>query len=325
MVKAAIVIPNYNGIRYLNGCLDSLSACRDEAEFEIVIVDNGSADGSKELIRRQYPEVTLVELSENTGFCHAVNVGIRHSEAPFVILLNNDTVVLKGFVKNLLTAMEEDERLFAAGAQMLMWQDHDRIDDAGDQYCVLGWAYARGKGKKVSDFDKEAEIFAACGGACIYRREVLDRIGLLDENHFAYLEDLDICYRARIYGYRCLYVPKAKVLHAGSATSGSKYNSFKTRLSSANSIYVIGKNMPVVQILWNLPFLLAGFLLKSLFYSYKKMGILYLKGLCRGWKMSLSPQGRKQKVRFQWKHLKNYLRIQGLLYLNTVRLFRTKF
>lgn len=320
MIKATVVIPNYNGMRYIAGCLDSLRRLKEQELFCVVVVDNGSTDKSAELVRDRYPEVQLIALPENTGFDHAVNVGIARTKTPYVILLNNDTEVLPGFVKALVAAMERNAGCFAASAKMLMWQDHDRIDDAGDQYCVLGWAYSRGKGKPEAAYRKPARVFAACGGAAAYRMSVIGEIGNFDEKHFAYLEDIDICYRARIHGYYSIYEPEAKVLHAGSATSGSRYNEFKTRLASANSVYLIGKNMPPLQLLWNLPFLLLGFFVKTCFFIHKKMGMLYLKGLFCGLCKLFSEEGRKRRVRFRWKHLGNYLKIQGLLYLNTVRL-----
>jgi len=284
-------------------------------------VDNGSKDGSLEVVCKEYPEVEVIALPENTGFCHAVNVGIEASRTPYILLLNNDTVVQAGFVVALTEAIEESEDIFSVSAMMLDMEDPTVIDDAGDRYCVLGWAYARGKGKKATEFEKRAEIFAACGGAALYRKAVFEQIGLFDENHFAYLEDLDIGYRARIYGYRNIYEPRAKVIHAGSATSGSRYNEFKTQLASANNAYVIGKNMPLLQLLINMPFLLCGFLMKALFFCRKKMGMLYVKGYLQGIKRCFGEEGRRHKVSFRWKHFGNYCRIQLLLYIDTIRVF----
>ena len=324
MIKVTVVIPNYNGLKYIEDCLDSLYRLTEQDLFHVLVVDNGSKDGSLKVVKEKYPRVKLVELSENTGFCHGVNVGIEEAKTPYVILLNNDTIVLEGFVKGLVDAIEQDDKIFAASAMMLQWQNHDLIDDAGDQYCVLGWAYARGKGKPASDYQKQAKIFAACGGASIYRKSILETNGYFDENHFAYLEDIDICYRAAIYGYHCVYAPDAKVLHAGSATSGSRYNEFKTRLASANSVYLIGKNMPLLQLIWNLPFLLLGFFVKTLFFFKKGMGLLYLKGLVNGVRKLTSQEGRNHKVSFQWRNLPHYLSIQAKLYKNTINLFMKK-
>lgn len=323
MQKATVVIPNYNGIKFIKGCLESLLAqdmpC---TEYHIIVVDNGSTDGSRQLVESGFPQAALIALPSNTGFCHGVNVGIEAARTPYVILLNNDTKVHPGFVRALCDAMEARPEAFAVSAGMRMWDRPERMDDAGDRYCALGWAYARGKGQPAARYDSPAEIFSACGGAVIYRKSILEKIGLFDERHFAYLEDLDIGYRARIYGYRSYYEPRAEVIHYGSASTGSRYNEKKTVLAAANSIYVIAKNMPFLQWVWNLPFLLFGFLVKFLFFSRKRMGILYLKGLCQGMEKSLSKEGRARKVNFRWKNLGNYLAIQGQLYVNLVRLLK---
>ena len=318
--KVTVVIPNYNGIKYIRDCMDSLYK-QEDISFEILVVDNGSKDGSLEILKKEYVDAKVIALEENTGFCHAVNVGIQNSGTPYVILLNNDTVVKPGFVEALQEAIEESERIFSVSSMMLSMADESRIDDAGDGYSMLGWAYARGKGKPAARYEKRAKVFAACGGAAIYRKEVFEKIGYFDENHFAYLEDIDIGYRARIHGYRNAYEPKAKVIHAGSATSGSRYNEFKTKLSSANNAYMIAKNMPLLQWLLNLPFLLVGFLIKAFFFSMKKMGGLYVKGYWKGACRIFTKEGRKHKVRFRVKHLWNYIKIQMWLVWGMLRIF----
>lgn len=323
MEKITVVIPNYNGKKYLEGCLQALEQerqCPKTPEFEILVVDNGSTDGSAELAAEQFPDVKIIFLKENTGFCHGVNVGIQNSQAPYVILLNNDTKVKAGFIKHLYFAIEKKTDIFSVSAKMLMWDNPELIDDAGDYYCALGWAYGRGKGKPARCYEKPAKVFSACGGAAIYRRSILEEIGLFDENHFAYLEDLDIGYRARIRGYQNLYEPRAQVLHFGSASTGSRYNKQKTVLAASNSVYVIAKNMPLFQVLLNLPFLCMGFLVKFLFFCKKRMGILYLKGLWKGFNQSVSREGRSHKVPFFLKNLKHYLRIQMELWGNLFRL-----
>lgn len=318
--KVTIVIPNYNGIKYIRGCMDSLRSQREEGiSFEIIVVDNASKDGSLEILKQEYTEAEVIALDTNTGFCHAVNVGICASKTPYVILLNNDTVVKSGFVAALQKAIEEDARIFSVSPMMLSMQDENIIDDAGDGYSLFGWAYARGKGKPASNYEKKVDVFAACGGASIYRKSVFEEIGYFDENHFAYLEDIDIGYRARIYGYRNVYEPAAKVLHAGSATSGSRYNEFKTKLSSANNAYMIGKNMPLLQLLCNLPFLILGFLVKAAFFSLKKMGMLYIKGYVSGIARCFTKEGRKNKISFRMKHFVNYFQIQISLILGIFR------
>lgn len=323
MCKVTVVIPNYNGIRFLKDCLDSVFAqAPDTPEYEVMVVDNGSTDGSLELLRGSYPRVHVEALSENTGFCHAVNTGIRLSSSPYVLLLNNDTKVKSEFIKNLCYAIESRPEAFSVSAKMLMWDRPELLDDAGDRYCALGWAYARGKGRPAERYSRPCEVFSACGGAAVYRKRIFEEIGYFDEEHFAYLEDLDIGYRARIYGYRSYYEPKAEVLHYGSASSGSRYNAWKTSLASANNIYVVGKNMPLLQWLWNLPFLLFGFLAKFLFFCGKGMGRAYIAGFRKGFVRLFSPGGKARRVKFRLSRLKNYFAIQGQLYLNVLRFLK---
>lgn len=316
-MKVTVVIPNYNGMKYLKDCLESLEA--QTYPTNIVVVDNGSSDGSVLWIKENHPDIELICMEENTGFCRAVNIGIQNAKTPYVILLNNDTKIKSGFIEALVRAIDASGRIFSVSAKMLDMKEESIIDSAGDLYCALGWAYGRGKGKPAANYRKQVDVFSACGGASIYRRSVFDKIGYFDELHFAYLEDVDIGWRARIHGYRNLYEPDAKVLHAGSAVSGSKHNKFKADLSSSNSIYIIGKNMPLLQILLNLPFLFLGFLIKTLFFTLKGLGLPYIKGCLKGLKRCFSVEGKKNKVSFKTSHLINYGRIQLALWLNMVR------
>lgn len=312
-----MVIPNYNGLKYLPTCLASL-AMQTVTDFEVIVVDNGSTDGSFEYLSK-HPEVKLIAFPENRGFCKAVNEGIRAASTEYVILLNNDTKVYNDYVERLVEAIDSDDRIFSVNPMMLSMADPTKLDDAGDLYCALGWAFARGKGKDAKAYEERKEIFASCGGASIYRKSIIDEIGLFDEEHFAYLEDLDIGYRALIRGYRNIYEPSAKVLHVGSAASGSRYNEFKVRLSSANSVYIIGKNMPFLQWLINFPFFFIGFNIKILFFIRKGFGGTYFKGLFRG--MGMFFKHFDKHVPFRFKNTKNYLRIQVMLWANMVRRF----
>lgn len=316
-IRSTIVIPNYNGIDYIEKCLESL-ACEPA---HIIVVDNGSEDGSREVVRRKFPKVELICLDRNYGFCKAVNVGISNSKTAYVILLNNDTEVEPGFVRALEQPLEWRGEIFSGAAQMRNMQQRELIDDAGDCYCALGWAFARGKDKPVQAYQRPCRIFAACGGAAIYRRKIFDEIGNMDENHFAYLEDIDLGYRARIQGYYNLYIPKAVVYHAGSAVSGSRHNSFKVKLSAQNSIYLAYKNMPFFQLFFNMPLLITGFAVKALFFAKKGMGRDYLEGLCKGIRLCVSAEGRAHKVRFQKEQLRCYILIQLELWRNMLYRF----
>lgn len=321
MRKLVVVIPNYNGAKFVRNCMDSLLV----ENVPVIVVDNASTDGSDQIMAeyaRQYPElVTLVTMETNTGFCGAVNEGITHADAEYVILLNNDTVIEQGFCQALLQRMESDERIFSVSSKMIDLYHPDRMDDAGDLYCCLGWAFSPAKGRNVTEYDRACKVFAACGGAAIYRTSILQKIGTFDENHFAYLEDVDLGYRARLHGYENWFEPKAVVYHAGSGVTGSRHNAFKVSLSSKNSIYLIYKNMYFLQIILNLPFLLLGILTKTLFFTRKHLGIVYCKGICKGIAMCFSKEGRKKKVPLSLTTAKNACKIQLELWYNTLLLF----
>lgn len=316
-MEVSVVIPNFNGIAFLDSVLASLEG-QTLSNFEVILVDNGSTDGSCSFVTANYPWVHLIELSENFGFCGAVNAGIRAAKAPYVLLLNNDTEVKEDFVEEMLAAIRRHKNAFSCGARMVQYHDRDRLDDVGNYYCALGWSFARGRGKDIHAYETEDKIFSACAGAAIYRKKIIEKIGYFDEEHFAYLEDTDIGYRARIYGYENWYAPKAIVYHVGSGTSGSRYNQFKTRYSSRNNIYLIYKNMPLLQIILNLPFLAVGFLIKFLLFAVKGMGKEYAAGIKNGFSISM----KNKKVPFRIKHLPNYCKIQLELWINIIRRFR---
>lgn len=313
--RVSVVVPNYNGIAFVENCFRAL--LMDAPEAELLLVDNGSTDGSREWVQEHYPQVKVVALAQNYGFPRAVNEGIKAAGNPYVILLNNDTEVVPGFTDALVSALEKDPKAFSASAKLIQLHDKTRIDDAGNFYCALGWAFARGKGKPVEKYEQPEEIFAACAGAAIYRKGLLETIGYFDEAHFAYLEDIDIGYRAKLHGYRNLYEPAARVYHVGSGTSGSRYNKFKVSLSSRNSVYLVYKNMPALQILLNLPFLLVGFGLKFLFFLAKGFGGVYVKGLLEG----ISMCRKDKKVKFHWKNFPCYGKIQIILWANIGKKF----
>ena len=298
-----VIIPNYNGMKFLEPCFEALKA-QTYRNFKILVVDNGSSDGSKEWLKAQ--GVDTIFLEENTGFSGAVNIGIKAADTPYVILLNNDTKADEYYVAEMVKAIERSPKIFSVSSRMIQMYHPDLMDDAGDMYCILGWAYQRGIGQSVKKYGRSRRVFSACAGAAIYRREVFEQIGYFDEMHFAYLEDLDVGYRARIYGYDNVYCPAAVVYHVGSGTSGSKYNAFKVKLAARNSVYLNYKNMPLPQLVLNAVPLALGMAVKRGFF--KKIG--FEKEYTEGLKEGFSTVKRCRKVPFCREHLKNYLQIE---------------
>lgn len=321
MSRTAVVIPNYNGIKYISDCLKSLQE-QTVHDFDVIVVDNASTDGSFEEVMCNFSGVCGVKRIENGGFSVAVNEGIRlakEKNAEFVILLNNDTVVEPHFVEYLVKAIEKERGCFSVQAKMLSLRNPEMIDDAGDFYTVLGWAYARGKGKHAQKFAKANRIFASCAGAAVYRCSVFDEIGYFDEKHFAYLEDIDIGYRAQLYGYYNLYEPSAIVYHAGSASSGSRYNEFKIRLAARNSIYLIYKNQTIVQRILHFFPLLAGIVIKQLFFSLKGYGKVYHDGVLEGLRMCKDSKDTRRKTGPVKGHITDAFKVELQLWLNVLR------
>lgn len=315
-MKISVIIPNYNGEKIIDGCIESLLK-QEYKEFDIIIVDNNSTDRSVEIIEEKYPSITLIKNNKNLGFAAAVNIGIKASNSDFVALLNNDTEVDKKWLGNLYSVVSKDDKIFSASSKMIRFYERDIIDDAGDQYNLLGWAYKRGDGASVDKFNKDKVVFSTCAGAGLYRRKVFEEIGYFDEAFFAYLEDIDVSFRGNIYGYKNVYVSDAIVYHMVSATSGSRHNKFKVKLASRNNIYLIRKNMPLIFTIINLPFLVLGIIVKYIFFCRKSLGKEYLEGIKEG----IFIKNKIKRTKFKLKNLIYYFIIEGKLIANTFKMF----
>ncbi|MBZ4659096.1 MAG: putative glycosyltransferase [Desulfacinum sp.] len=249
-MKVSVVVVNWNGKDLLKKCLSSLQE-QTLPPQRIVVVDNGSTDGSSALVRGRFPAVELVQLSRNEGFAAAANAGIRVTGDPFVALLNNDAVADARWLEKLCTALEQDPRAGMAASKMLFLGRPDLIDRAGDGYSTWGVGVLRGRGLPRTDFTAVERIFGACAGAACYRRCMLDEIGLFDPDFFLLYEDVDLSFRAQLMGYDCLFVPEALVYHAGSASLG---------METPTAVYYGHRNCEWVY-LANMP---PGLLLRSL-------------------------------------------------------------
>lgn len=315
-MKISVIIPNYNGEKIIDGCIQSLLK-QEYKDFNIIVVDNNSADDSVKIIEERYPSITLIKNKENLGFAAAVNIGIKASKSDFVALLNNDTEVDEKWLVNLYSVVSKDDKIFSASSKMIRFYERDKIDDAGDQYNLLGWAYKRGDGASIDKFNKDKIIFSTCAGAGLYRRKIFEEIGYFDENFFAYLEDVDVSFRGNIYGYKNIYVNNAIVYHMVSATSGSRHNEFKVKLASRNSMYLIRKNMPLFFEIINLPFIILGIMVKYIYFLRKSLGKEYIEGIKEG----IFIKNKVEKTKFKLKNLFNYFIIEVRLIVNTFKMF----
>ena len=244
----SIIIPHYNGVEMLKRCLAALEKTGDPPH-EIVLVDNASTDGSVAMVQGNFPSVHLIKNDENKGFAGACNQGIRATFAPYVLLLNNDVEVTPGWLIPLFDQMEADPEIAACQPKLLSLSDRRSFDysgAAGGLIDIYGYPYARGRiittiENDSGQYDEPADIFWACGTACMLRRSALELVGLLDETFFAHMEEIDLQWRFHNAGYRVRAVPKSVLYHSNGGTlPAAAYR--KKYLNHRNSIFMLLKN-----------------------------------------------------------------------------------
>jgi GT2 family glycosyltransferase len=240
--QVSVVIPNWNGGRWLPDCLVALAAQQLPAA-EVIVVDNGSSDGSVGYLRERHPAVTVLELGENTGFAHAANRGLRAARSELVALINTDVVLDADWIARMAAAIERGSEVASVACKMLSLADRGRVYDAGDILRRDGACEQRGRfGRDDGRWDEPGEVFGACAGAALYRRGAVLELGGFDERYFAYLEDVDLALRLRLAGWRCRYEP-AVALHAGEGSSHQLAGGHH-RLVTRNTIVLIVKCFP---------------------------------------------------------------------------------
>jgi GT2 family glycosyltransferase len=243
-LRTAVVVPNWNGMDSLGACLDSLKG--QSEKNQIIVVENASTDGSVEFTEEKYPEAILVRHAKNLGFTGGVNSGIKKAiefEAEYVALLNNDAIADAEWLKNLVAFLEENKKAGIATSKICD-DKKTHLDSTGDIYTTWGLPYPRGRGEEFSDkHDKDIWVFAASGGASLYRIKMLEEIGLFDDDFFAYYEDVDLSFRAQLAGWKVGFVPAALAYHQIGATS-SKMKGFTTYQTMKNLPMLMWKNVP---------------------------------------------------------------------------------
>ncbi|HEV2094800.1 MAG TPA: glycosyltransferase family 2 protein [Rubrobacter sp.] len=256
--RVSVIVPNWNTRKFLHPCLTSLRHQTFE-DFETILVDSGSTDDSVALVAGNFPEVRVVALGENRGFSGAVNAGIEASSSELVVLLNNDTEQDPGWLAALVRAADGHRGAGSFSSKLVDFRDRRLLDGAGDALRRSGLPYRLGHGERDrGQYDEPALVFGACAAAALYRRAMLDDVGLFDEDFFAYCEDGDLSFRAQLAGYRCLYVPEAVVYHVGGASTGGKRSPTATRLGTRNSLSLLVKNLPAPLVPGMVPYLVAG-------------------------------------------------------------------
>jgi GT2 family glycosyltransferase len=237
----SVIIPSWNGATLLPPCLDSLrtQTCHP---LEVWVVDSASSDETVAMVRRDYPEVHLIPLQENRGYSGAVNTGIARAQGTLIAILNQDLVVDPKWVEEMARTAESHPEAGAFASKIMLFDQRDHFHSAGDLYRSDGIPVNRGVWQKdEGQYEQEAEVFGACGGAAVYRRRLLDKVGLLDESFFMYCEDVDLAWRQQLAGWRTVYAPRAVAYHHLSASGGGVTASYYT---GRNTLWVIAKNVP---------------------------------------------------------------------------------
>jgi GT2 family glycosyltransferase len=238
--QTTLVVPTFNGRELLAATLASVLA----QGAEVVVVDDGSSDGTADWLRAKWPAVRVIELGENVGVAAAFNRGIAATTTEFVALLNNDVELAPGWLEPLLAALQAHPGAASATGKLLRYDDRERLDAAGDVLLRSAAVINRGAGElDRGQYDRAEAVFGACAGAALYRRSALDAVGPFDERYFAYLEDVDWAMRAQLAGFGARYEPAAVGFHMGGATTRRRPG-FYGRLQQRNQLLLVAKTFP---------------------------------------------------------------------------------
>ncbi len=252
MPEISVIVVNWNGKHFLDTCLSALRQQKFR-DFEIILVDNGSADESAEYVRSHFPEVNLIALSENRGFTGGNIAGWEQSRGDIVVLLNNDTEASPQWLEEIHKAGQSFPRAGSFASKMLYFDERNRIDNCGFGLTAAGLTVDLGRDERDGPaWAEPREVFGGCGGAVAYRRSMLEDVGFLDYDFFMTYEDVDLGFRAQLRGYKCMFVPRAVVYHRYRATM-KKYPARQAFFSQRNIEFVYLKNMPVGQMLRSMP------------------------------------------------------------------------
>lgn len=295
----SIIIPSHNGKHLLAMCLPTVMNLR-RVLYEVIVVDNGSTDGTEEFLAEHYPSVKVVVTPEKLGFSKAVNLGISRATGDAIALLNNDTEVEPDWLRELVDVLRHRPEVGVCASRILKAEERHLLYSAGDGFTIAGFGYQRGSEEpEAIRFLKPEYVFAACAGAALYRREVFERIGTFDEDFYAFYEDLDLAFRAQMAGFRCMYVPAARVYHIGGATFGNRatrplYYGYRNRLS------LLAKNLPTKLLFWHLPSIIAFSVVSILMYTAKGHGWTLLRAHFDGLRSLPMFIAKRSEVQAHW-------------------------
>lgn len=286
----SIIIVNWNGLRWLPDCFDSL-AVQDWKNYEIIFVDNASRDGSVDWVRDHYPKTKILINKKNLGFADANNVGFRKAKGKYVLFLNNDTRVTKTFLSVLVQFLEHRKDVAGVQSKLLLMDEPDRLDAIGAFFTKTGFLYHYAFHAKDSEkLNKIIDIYTAKGACMLFRKSVLDKItingDIFDPSYFAYFEETDMCHKVWLNGYRIQYVPQSVIYHKAGGTSTAMSNSFIQYHSFKNRIQSYITNLSTGTLLILLPVhltLAGGFALTAFLRGKWKLGFSVIGAV--GWNL----------------------------------------
>jgi GT2 family glycosyltransferase len=276
-MTVAVVIVNWNGGDLLSRCLESL-ARQGRRPDHIVLVDNASSDDSLQRAHRWLRDVEVIRLTNNIGFAEANNTAARAARRfDAFALLNPDAFAEAGWLEALVSAAEANPGCAAFASQMRLEESPEYLDGAGDSYHVSGRAWRNGHRRRWTEWpETDAEVFAPCAAAALYRRDPFEEVGGFDDRYFCYFEDVDLGFRLRLRGYRSMYVHSAIVRHVSSASSGYR-SDFAVYHGERNAVWTFIKNMPSPLIWMYLPQHIALNLAALLYYPWRGQGRVVLR------------------------------------------------
>ncbi len=276
--KVTVVIVNWNGEPFLERCLSALM-CQTVKPHEIILVDNASSDGSLEIARR-FPSVRVLKQDQNTGFARGNNlaIAVAAEDSEWLALINPDAFAKPRWLEALLAAAENNPSFDVFGSKLVNAIEPTLLDGAGDAYHISGLVWRMGHGLAMSTVaEQECEVFSPCAAAALYRCSALRELGGFDEDYFCYVEDVDLGFRLRLAGYRCLYVPQSVAYHVGSGTTGGQHSDFAMYHGHRNLVWTFVKDMPGILFWLLLPLHISLNLVSMLWFALHGQGRVILR------------------------------------------------
>ncbi len=306
--RLTVIVPTWNARRALGTCLEALR--EQSVPCSVLVIDDGSEDGSRDFVARRFPEFECLRLERNGGFAKAVNQGLKHCRTEYVALLNNDTEVDINWVREGLQALQTHSEYSFFASKIVDFNDRSRIDAAGDTYGRTGLPLKRGNGEPVGRYARNEPVLGASAGAAFYRMSLFDEIGLLDEDYFMYLEDVELSLRASLAGHKCLFLSRALVYHVEAASDPERRNGRDgDQRPSSGGVFYSGRRVFWItrnrwQLMWTyqpvrfVPWLAWGWIKSALFHLLK-VGFFrdFVKGSVAG--ISLLPLCLRKRRRLR--------------------------